>query len=65
MFSMETKTYNLYCIIVGSDNSKLAKPVPITWLELEIGDPAIGQTYQWYRPLTNIKNKSEKYVKVD
>jgi len=49
------------------DNSKLAIPIPITWLKLEIGYPVpvIGQIYEWYRPLTNTKNKSEKYVQVN
>jgi len=62
LFRMETKSY---CIVVSSDNSKLAKPIPITWLKLEICDPVINQIYEWYRPFTNVKKKSEKYVQVD
>lgn len=61
---METKSY---CIVVTSDNRKLANSIPITWLKLEIGDPVpvIGQIYEWYRPFSNTKSKSEKYVQVD
>jgi len=65
---METKSYY---IIVASDNSKLAIPIPTTWLKLEIGNPVPvigqirGQIYEWYRPLTNRKSKSEKYAQVN
>jgi len=61
---MDTKSY---CIVVASDNRKLANSIPITWLKLKIGDPVpvIGQIYEWYRPLSNIKSKSENYVQVD
>lgn len=59
---METKSY---CVVVASDNRKLAKSIPITWLKLEIGDPVIGEVYEWFKPPTNIKNKSEKYTQVN
>lgn len=59
---METKSY---CIVVASDNKNLATPIPITWFKLEICDPVISQVYEWYKPLTNVKKKSEKYVQVD
>lgn len=61
------KTSNPSYVIVSSiKNQNLPVIIPKSWIiKNDIGNPEIGNSYEWYWPVENGCKKAEQYIEVD